>query len=312
MDRFRNVVVGLDLSGDEHLVEEGPLRRFSRVALEKAIWVARRNRAALHLLTTLDIDVIAEELLRKAIDAGRPNVRDAALARLDQLAAPAREAGLAVTLSVEFGNPAAALLADVAAHGRDLVVVGTRTRSALARRLLGSTARRLLIDCPAAVWVAREGPSHEFRTVLAPIDFDGVAPDVLRLAESFATETGARLHVAHVVDYSAEAVLRAGDADDELVAEYHRQREADARARFDGLVGERLERPSAAVRHLLAGSAAPVVLELAGRLDADLVVMGARGSHDAGGRLLLGGTADRVLPLLDTSLLVLKPRPVGA
>mgnify|MGYP000273015052 CR=1 FL=1 len=49
------------------------------------------------------------------------------------------------------------------------------------------------------------------------------------------SEVGARLHVAHAVDYSAEQVLRAGDADEELIAEYHRERKEEADGRFEDL-----------------------------------------------------------------------------
>ena len=43
MDRFKNIVVGVDLAGREHLVSGGGLGRFSKAALEKAVWLARRN-----------------------------------------------------------------------------------------------------------------------------------------------------------------------------------------------------------------------------------------------------------------------------
>jgi len=310
MDRFKNVVVGVDLAGREHLVSGRGLGRFSRAALEKAVWVARRNGAHLHVLAAVDVDAHAASLILRDDQAGRPTVLRMARERLEDLVTSARGADLAVTTDVQLGHPSDLLLDDIRDNGRDLVVIGTRARSALARRLLGSTALRMIVRAPVPTWVAREGPDHTFDTVLAPIDFDAVAGDVLSLAEGFAAEVDARLHVVHAVDYSAEQVLRAGDADEAVIAEYHRERQATARTRFDALLAEHLRAPDAVERHLIEGRPSQCILELAGHIDADLVVMGTRGRHGLEQRLV-GDTAERVLPHLDTSLLVVKP-PLGA
>ena len=308
MHRFKNIVVGVDLAGHEHLVSGRGLGRYSRAAVEKAVWVARRNGAHLHLLSTLDVDAHAASLIRRDEAAGRPTVLDKARGRLEDLATPARGAGLAVTLDVQIGSPSTVLLTDIEDNARDLVVVGTRARGTLARRLLGSTAQRMIVRAAIPAWVARQGPDCAFDTILAPVDFDGVSRDVLELAESFASDMGAALHVVHAIDYSAEQVLRAGDADETLIAEYHTEREANARARFETLLTESLKRPEAATRHLVAGDPSATILALAEKLEADLVVMGTRGRPDMEHRLV-GDTAERVLPHLDTSLLVVKPHP---
>jgi nucleotide-binding universal stress UspA family protein len=310
MDRFKNIVVGVDLAGREHLVSGRGLGRYSRAAVEKAVWVARRNDAHLHVLSTLDVDAHAEALINRAAAAGHPNVLETARERLEDLATAARGAGLVVTTDVQLGHPSDRLLTDIEDNARDLVVVGTRARGSLARRLLGSTALRMIVRAPIPAWVARQGPDQNFDTVLAPVDFDAVADDVLGLAESFAKEVGAQLHVLHAVDFSAEQVLRAGDADEELISEYHRERKSAARTRFESLIGEHLRDPDGATLHLVAGSPSQSILELAGSIEADLVVMGTRGRQDLSHRLV-GDTAERVLPHLDTSLLVVKPKPAA-
>ncbi len=307
MDRFKNVVVGVDLAGKQHLIATAhTLDRFSQAALDKAIWVAKRNGAALHVLTTIDIDPHAEALIRRDAAAGKRTVLTQAEERLDALTADAVAGGLTVTTHADFGLPARVLLADVRDNGRDLVVVGTRARSTLRRRLLGSTALRMLLHAPVPTWIAREGHNDVFDTVVAPIDFDDAAPTILRLAESFARDVDATLHVVHVVDYSAEHLLRAGDADDETIAEYHRERRSDASRRFDELLVLHLQNPDAAKKHLLAGAVAESILEFVAQAAADLVVVGTagtRGLDDA----FVGDTAERVLPHLDTSLLIVKP-----
>ena len=306
MDRFRNVLVGVDLAGREHLISGRGLDPFSGAALDKARWVARRNRARLHLLSTLEIDAHAESLICRDDAAGRPNVLAKARERLESLAAPCREDGLEVTTTVGFGKASTALLADIAENGRDLVVVGHRGQGAVAARLMGSTVIKLVSRAAIPVWVARDGPDSEFDVVLAPVDFDDTAADILRLAEAFAVDRGARLHVLHAVDYSAEEVLRAGDASEEVIAEYHAQREKDARERFEALLARELKAPGAAERHVVDGSAPKAIHDLARRLGADLIVMGTHSRAGLGGTIL-GSTAERVLPHIDTSLLVLRP-----
>jgi universal stress protein E len=308
MKRFTNLVVGVDISGKQHYIYGGPeLDQFSRTALDKAIWVAERNGAALHVLTTLDVDPHAEALIRRDAASGKRTILDKATERLTKLTADAVARGVAVTTQVALGLPAHALLEDVRTNGRDMVIVGTRARGPFKRRLLDSTALRMLLQAPVPTWIARPGPYHGAEhSVIACIDFDDVAGEILELAESFAEEVGGALHVVHVVDYSAEQLLRAGDADDQMISEYHNERRGDALRRFDEILNSRLSSPNAAHKHLLSGRAAQSVLEFVADVGADVVVIGTsgrRGLDDA----FVGDTAERVLPHLDTSLLIVKP-----
>jgi len=65
-----------------------------------------------------------------------------------------RRPGLAVETATGIG-PVAEALADTAAEGFDLVVVGHRGRGAITRTLLGSIAKRLIQISPRPVLVVR-------------------------------------------------------------------------------------------------------------------------------------------------------------
>ena len=91
-----------------------------------------------------------------------------------------------------------------------------------------------------------------------------------------------------------------------MIAEYHAQREKDARERFEALLARELKAPGAAERHVVDGSAPKAIHDLARRLGADLIVMGTHSRAGLGGTIL-GSTAERVLPHIDTSRLVLRP-----
>src|SRR5262245_18930687 len=158
MNPFRNLVVGIDLANAERLAADAPLAPASRTARDRAVAVARRSGGALHLLTALDLDPYAEEIVLRG--SGGTSILERAKGHLAVAAEPARAAGVAATTEVALGRPVETLLADVQRNRRDLVVVGTRERSSLARNLLGSTALSLLRRAPAPVWVARRSP-HE-------------------------------------------------------------------------------------------------------------------------------------------------------
>jgi nucleotide-binding universal stress UspA family protein len=66
------------------------------------------------------------------------------------------EHGLIAVAEVHEGDPAATIVATAIAKGTDLVVIGTRGHTGLARLLLGSVARNVLVHAPSSVLVVRE------------------------------------------------------------------------------------------------------------------------------------------------------------
>lgn len=301
---FRNLVVGIDLSAADRLADTGPLGAASAVALDRAVSLAAGG-GHIHLLTAIDVDPFAETIIARSGGGGRPSILDQARRSLESAAKAARDAGAQATCEVVLGHATETLLADAQKNRRDLVVVGTRERSTLARNLLGSTALALLRRCPAPVWIARRAERAE-KVVLAAIALGDLAIPVLRAAQAVARRSGAALHVLHVVDLPAAAVLRAGAADREAVEWYRRERRVRAEAEVPRLLTEALGPGAPLTLHLLDGETADTVLERAKSLAADAVVMGS--VKQSGVRaLVLGSTAEKVLPSLDTSLLLVKP-----
>jgi universal stress protein E len=307
MDSHRNIVVGIDLTGADRLADAAALGPASRAARDRALEVAKSTKAHVHLLAALDLDPYAETIVLESPKSGGASIHSQATRFLESAAKPLRDAGVPTTTEVAVGRTAETLLADVQKNRRDLVIVGTRERSTLARNLLGSTALALLRRCPAPVWVARRAHHHHAeRAVLAAIGIGDLAVDVLRAASSIASATGAALHVLHVVDLPAAAVLRAGAADRESVEWYRRQRRERAEAEVPRLVAEALGEGARCSMHLVDGETADTILDHARRLEPDVVVLGS--VVQSGLRaLLLGSTAEKVLPALETSLLLVKP-----
>lgn len=92
------------------------------------------------------------ESYNASVDEARRQHEDIARAVADQL----RDVGYRVSVEVREGNPAEQIVAYAKAHPIDLIVMGTRGHTGLARLLLGSVARRVLVHAPTSVLVVRE------------------------------------------------------------------------------------------------------------------------------------------------------------
>jgi nucleotide-binding universal stress UspA family protein len=73
----------------------------------------------------------------------------------EETAARFREAGVPATAKIRRGETAAELIAEAREFEADLVIVGSRGIGGLARLLLGSVARRVLLHAPCSVLVVR-------------------------------------------------------------------------------------------------------------------------------------------------------------
>lgn len=88
---------------------------------------------------------------------------DYARGLLEELRQHTGGSGPPTRVAVLHGEPAAAISKAAEAEDVDLVIVGTRTRGALARTLLGSVADTLLRACPKPVMGVPE-PGRKGRT----------------------------------------------------------------------------------------------------------------------------------------------------
>ena len=134
------------------------------------------------------------------------------------------------------GEPTDEILRTAAALNSDLIVMGTHGRTGVQRLLLGSVAENVLGRSPTPVLVvpdamARREDLARVDVVLCAVDFAEGAERVVQYAVSLAATTGARLVVAHVLEWSEEPdSLRSPDADGFPTSE------DDAVARLDALI----------------------------------------------------------------------------
>ena len=206
--------------------------------------------------------------------------RETLLANLNEFGA-AELPKVEVSCVVDIGDPASIVIDYAHANGVDLIAMPTHGYGAFRRALLGSVTAKVLHDAKIPVWTSAHAPEASHRAhpqprhILAAIDPDKGAREVLDAAVVIAKESGATLDIVTAV---AEGVIAPGMADadlegllitgtQEVLAKL--QSEAGTTA---GIVVE-------------IGGPAKVVRDVALKKRADLVVVGRGSVHGLLGRL---------------------------
>ncbi|MGI9254592.1 MAG: universal stress protein [Thermomicrobiales bacterium] len=133
-------------------------------ALTVAATIARDRRLPLRLVRVVDLSDVLREARRErplvtmpvqdsSYDDARSSVAATAERHLAALAAPLRAEGLDVSVQVESGTPAQALLNLL--RPSDLVVMTSHGRGGVQRWLIGSVAVKLVRESPAPVLLVR-------------------------------------------------------------------------------------------------------------------------------------------------------------
>jgi nucleotide-binding universal stress UspA family protein len=188
------------------------------------------------------------------------------------------------------------ILAQAARLEADLIVIGTHGRRALERLFLGSTAERVLRNarCPVvtvpltAPDAMPRGPAP-FERIVCAIDFSPSSELALRHAIPLALESKGMLALVHAI----EVLPLYYDFSPPIVVDVDAWRQ-EAMSRLRGMVPDDL-RASCDVREVVMHKKAyQGILELAGTMKADLIVMGIHG-RGAVDRFFFGSTANHVV-----------------
>jgi len=117
-------------------------------AMEEAIDLASTDSAEVHVLHVIDswhYDTSIESAVEPLREEAEPFV--------ERLAGLAEAAGVPVTTAIEVGRPAHHVLEYADDHDVDLIVLGTRGRGGLPRRLLGSVTQYVVAHAEVPVHV---------------------------------------------------------------------------------------------------------------------------------------------------------------
>ena len=201
-----------------------------------------------------------------------------------------------VETMIRSGRADEQILVAVTESRARLLVVATHGRSGIGRWMYGSIAGRMLHDAPVPVVAvgprALEKAASDVRIahLMVPLDGSELAEAALPVARALAAKLGARITLARVVRWAADAYPYAlpgaylPQVDEELEA----GAKAYLKRRQDAITD------ATADAFVVRGAVADGLIEFAEKQDIDMIVMT---THARGGiiRAALGSIADRML-----------------
>jgi len=307
MALFKRILVGVDLhQGDRVAARE--LNAESRAAIEEALLLATHSGGTVTFCSSLNFSPQTATLIAKDHQNLIRTVEDIANEMLDLIVANASSRGVAADKVVRIGTPDEQLARLAIEGGHDLIVVGTRSRTTASRMLFGSTAQRLIRSAGCAVWVVKPDEIRDIREIAVATDLSEAGRPALTAAVEAARALSAKLFIVHAVESSELTyLLMAGVSADEIGAARTRMID-DAREKLNQQLAATDYRtlPHGVKVELLEGSPDDCVPAFVTENEIDILVVGTHGRSGIS-RMVLGNTAERILPLVQCSLIAVKP-----
>lgn len=277
------------------------------LALEQAVRFARRHDARIVLTHVIEALSSSPYPVLAAPENEVP-IRDLVMARLQEVAAPLLESGLGVELRVELGLPGPALVEAAEAEEVDVLVIGTRGLSGVARLMMGSTAEHIVRRCPCPVLTVHPEDAvlgDRLTKVLVPTDLSGNATAA---ADAFRVLFGGVEQPSVIFAYADETPPYFAPFKHETLAR------ARAHDQIRGVIEDKMVPTVEALRasgfevetRVLDGNPVATMTALALREKVDLVLLSTRG-RGALINTLLGRTAQRIVQHAPCPVLSVRP-----
>ena len=202
------------MSSDSSILCPQDFSSCSARALEYACDLARALQHPIELMHVYQLPYFPEPALGMGVALtleGLDLLRARAAEQLQEQKELVESAGLAATVRLAEGNPAALVSQRAQAPDISVVVMGTHGRNALGRAFLGSVAERVLRTskvpvmtvCAKAQTVERAGvrkseASMAFQKILVAYDFSEPSDRALKFAFRLARSGGGQLDIIHV------------------------------------------------------------------------------------------------------------------
>lgn len=302
MKRFKNILVGVDLSETDRFVSD-KLPVPSEAAVQRAMWLAKANSARVVFMYALDPSAIQLPADEQDLPKTFPDqstltghVQDA----LSKLVEDARQQGVTAEQHVAVGKSWVELVRQVLRENHDLLIAGTRRIGKFRSMLLGSTGMKLLRQCPCPVWITQPQPER-ISSILVAHDLHPVGDLAMQLGCSMAQIHDAQLHVFHAIELPEMTSMLPSRVSRENLVNYRSDAEKHIAGQLDGFGLSHAPRV-----HIEFGSPYSAILNLLERHKVELLVMGTVARTGFPGALV-GNTAENLLPHISCSVLAVKP-----
>ncbi|MCL6472203.1 MAG: universal stress protein [Firmicutes bacterium] len=285
MKRVRNILLLVAIDGSES----------SKNALRQSIRFARDHHCGVTAVTVIpsyegDIDLIGVRNIREAFKEPGEKV-------LEEARKIATQEGVEIYTFLEEGNIHEAIIDVAQSRDCDLIVMGRRGLTGIERVLMGSVTARVIGYSPIDVLVMPEKSVIKWGKILLAVDGSKYSDVAASRAITFAQTYGRTLDILSVVDVPPEAYGEAPDFVDKMV---EKAREIAETVENTAKVAK-----ISATSFVRDGDAPEKILDLAKKLESDVIVMGSHG-HTGLKRLLMGSVTERVIGHAPCPVLVVK------
>jgi universal stress protein E len=305
MKEAQNILVGVDLSHGDHLIST-ELTVAARTVVDQAIELASKNGAHLTFFSAIDLPAHTLEYYEDEDPNALLELGDKADKVLHGLIEQAKASGVSqVFAGHAVGKSWLELVKCVIRGNHDLLMAGTRDLGDLQTLIFGSTGLKLLRNCPCPVWISRSHVVSKTRNVLVADDLTPVGERLVRLGAQIALAEGAELHVMHSLEHSWDASRVGADPRQEaFVLKTTQKAEAKIQVHLDCPDVHALPKPPHV--RVRMGQAEKTILHAIIADEIDILVVATIGRSGIAG-FLMGNTAERLLPQVTCSVIVVKP-----
>lgn len=285
--------------------------RCANQALDHALHVAQRYGAGLHIFhaQVLHIDEPQMSSFSGMTSENLHNWQDEVVqSKMKELLSKMNAGNVPITTASKRGISSAPTILEYAeTNDIDLIIMGTHGRRGIGHLFLGSVAEELVRHAPCPVMTIREQkepvPVHEFKSILAPVDFSEYATRTLTYAKHLAQTYGAQLQLLHVVEQAIHPSFYAGGVDS-LFAIAPDIREK-CLAQLDRLAKETPGPQVPVELHVIEGHAARDIVNFAKDQKSDMMVIATHGLTGIE-HLLLGSITEKVVRMAPCPVFTVK------
>lgn len=307
MTRIQSILVGVNLGHGDRLASSD-LSDESRAAVTEALHLASTWGGTVTFFAVLELSAQSQSLIAHDHENLFQTVEDLARDVLTALVARATANAVVANAIVRFGVAWEELSKESSNGDYDLVIVGTRSKARATRFLFGGTTQKLFRYSACPVWAVMPAELRDVRDVAIATDLSPASLSAFRMAVTVARAINARLHVLHALELNDFQYLTLAGVSMEVLDQTKERLRTSAQEKIQDQLHQTDFRtlPHGTKIELLDGAPDTVIPEYVVNEKIDLLVIGSHG-HRGVADVLLGSTAERILPALRASLLVVKP-----
>ena len=296
------------------LVVVDPTVSDEQVCVERGAWLAKSLDVGIELLICHYEQFLtsARAGQRSFVESSRKMVVGENRKKLENIAEPLRDQGLDVIVSSVWDRPLDdSIVRHVLRTNPRFVLKDTHYHSKLRQAIFTNSDWNLILKCPAPVWLSKPHDWPADARIIASIDpahehdvdstLDAL---ILNEAQMLASKLSGELHVFHAHRPLSSHMFSTADSRVVAIEELEKNFDQERKESYDALVTQR--DISGRQSHWVEGKPDTLLPELATRLDAGLVVMGAIARNKLES-IFVGSTTENVLDKLPCDLLIVKP-----